>query len=141
MDLIPFGGFDPFKQFSSFLRWDPFTAFSGEFYPRVDVKETDKEVIVEADIPGIDPKQINVEVGENSVKISASVKEEKEEKGKHFYRKERSSHSFHRMIALPCPVKEAGVKAASKNGILTITLPKKHPEITHKMKKIPIEEE
>lgn len=122
MDLIPFG-FDPFSK----------------IVPRIDVQETIKEVILTADVPGIDPKNINVEVSQDSIKISATVHEEKESKGKNFYRKERISHSFHRVVPLPCPVKEDGVKAMVKNGILTVTLPKKHP-VELKMKKIPIEE-
>lgn len=135
MDLIPFG-------------WDPFLGENFPFapmpmrqnFPKVDVQETAKDIVIIADIPGIDPKKINVEITGDSVKLSGAVEQEKEEKGKNFYRKERTSQSFQRMIPLPCPVNAEGVKAISKNGTLTVTLPKKHPEEL-KMKKIPVEEE
>lgn len=136
MDLIPFG-WDPFEgmHMPAFFQ----SAFKGSF-PKVDVKETAKDVVVIADIPGIDPKKVNVEIGESALRLSGQVEHEKESKEKNFYRKERVSHSFERVIPLPCPVASEGVKATSKNGTLTITLPKKHPE-TFKSKKIPIEEE
>ncbi len=125
MELIPFfGGMDPF----------------GASFPKIDVHETNKEVIVMADIPGVDPKKVEVQVGENEIRISGHVEEEKETKSKNFYRKERISRSFNRMVSLPCPVKEAGVKAVSKNGILTVTLLKKFPQEL-KMKKVPVEEQ
>ncbi|MFA6521271.1 MAG: Hsp20/alpha crystallin family protein [Candidatus Gracilibacteria bacterium] len=111
----------------------------GQNFPKVDVRETLKDVIVVADVPGIDPKKVNVEISESSVKISGSVQQEKETKGKNFHRKERMIQSFSRVIPLPCPVKHEGVKAMAKNGTLTITLPKKN-EDQPKMKKIPVEE-
>lgn len=111
----------------------------GQNFPKVDVKETAKDIVVIADVPGIDPKKVKVEISESTVKISGTVEQEKESKGKNFYRKERVSHSFERIIPLPCPVKHEGVKAMAKNGILTITLPKKH-EDQPKTKKIPVEE-
>lgn len=135
MHLTPFG-------------WDPFSGedlpslpsfFKGSF-PRVDVQETAQHVIITADIPGVDPKKVNVEISADTLKLSGTAHEEKEQKGKNFYRKERSSHSFERVVHLPCRVKESETKANAKNGVLTITLPKVHPEAP-KMKKIPVEEE
>jgi len=104
------------------------------------VQETAQHVIVTADIPGVDPKKVNVEISSGAIKLSGSTQEEKEQKGKNFYRKERSSRSFERVVPLPCPVKESEAKANAKNGVLTITLPKVNPEAP-KMKKIPVEEE
>lgn len=132
MDLIPFG-------------WDPFfgegmmPGFRTPF-PKVDVQETEESVIVTADIPGLDPKKIDLEIGNENVKISAFTEEERETKKKNFYRKERSSRSFQRIISLPCPVKPDGVKAVTKNGTLTVTLQKLRPKEA-KMKKVPIEEQ
>lgn len=124
MDLIPFGA-DPFGQ--------------GFQFPKIDIKETTKDIVVVADIPGVNPKKINVEVSESAVKISGTSEYEKETKDKNFYRKERSTQSFSRVVPLPCLVKSHGVKAVSQNGMLTIVLPKKNPD-TPKMKKIPVEE-
>lgn len=137
MDLVPFG-WDPFGGIMQSPFPHPFS-FKADF-PKVDVQETGKEIVVTADIPGIDPKKVNLEIGENAVKLSGEASHEKETKGKNFYRKERSSHSFSRLVSLPCPVKSEGVKALAKNGTLVITLPKKHPVEGPKMKKIPIEE-
>lgn len=120
MNLIPFGS-------------DPF--------PKIDIKETAAEVIVTADVPNIDPKKILVEVGEDFIRLSVSSKQEKEEKGRGFYRKEHSSQSFERIVRLPCAVLSDNVKAGTKDGILTVVLSKKHPLETVKMKKIPVEEE
>lgn len=135
MDLIPFG-WDPFEgtNFPS----AQFSASRGNF-PKVDVQETNKDVVLIADIPGFDPKKVNVEITADSVKLSGSISHEKEIKDKQFYRKERSSQSFSRVVPLPCPVKENEAKAVSKNGILTITIPKQHTD-KPKGKKIPIEE-
>lgn len=131
MDMIPFG-FDPFSAEGSLFQ------FKAAF-PKVDIKETNKDIIVVADVPGVDPQKVNVEVSETSLKLSGEVSREKESKGKNFYRKERSTHSFERVIPLPCPVKNEDVTALAKNGTLTITLPKKHAQ-EPKMKKIPVEE-
>ena len=107
---------------------------------KVDIRETNTEIIVRADIPGVDPKKVEIQVGENEVRISGHAVSEKETKGKDFYRKERKSYSFNRVIPLPYPVKNNGVKAATKNGVIVITLPKKFPQEL-KMKKIPTEEQ
>ena len=111
------------------------------YSPNVDVKETPKDVVVVADVPSVDPQKIICEVmNGNALRISGSVEEEKETKGKNFYRKERSTRSFQRVIPLPCSVKDDGAKAVTKNGTLTVTLPKLKEE-PFKGKKIPIEEE
>lgn len=109
-------------------------------FPKVDIKETNADVVVIADIPGLEPKKINVEISATAVKFSGEVHEERESKGKNYVRKERTSHSFERIIPLPCAVLNDKAKAVAKNGVLTITLPKQTPEAP-KMRKIPIEEE
>lgn len=135
MHLTPFG-WDPF----SGENFPSFPAFFKGAFPKIDVQETAQHVIVTADIPGVDPKKINVEISADAIKLSGTAQEEKEQKGKNFYRKERSSHSFERVVPLPCRVKETEAKANAKNGVLTITLPKIQSEAP-KMKKIPVEEE
>lgn len=120
MDLIPFGS-------------NPFS--------KINIKETEKDIVITIDVPDIDPKKTLVEVDENFIRLSGSGQQEKEEKGKGFYRKEHSSHSFQRVIPLPCPINADKVKAGTKDGILTIILRKKYPAQPIKMKKIPVEEE
>ena len=76
------------------------------------------------DIPGMEAKDIDIQVNGHLLTISGERKEEKEEKGKTYHRIERRSGSFSRSVTLPCPVKEEAVDAQYKNGILMVKLPK-----------------
>jgi HSP20 family protein len=96
-------------------------------FPAVDVAETENEVIVKAEIPGIDPKNLEVHVTEDSLDIKGEVKDEWEERDVGYCRRERYCGTFERTIALPAKVKQDEVKAQYKDGILTITLPKVEP--------------
>jgi HSP20 family protein len=95
-------------------------------FPKVDVTETDKEIRVVANVPGIDPDKINVEVGDDYLSLSGKAeKETKEEdkKGK-VYRYEREYGEFCREFTLPSRVDKDKIVAKTKNGVLTLTLPK-----------------
>jgi len=94
-------------------------------YPLLDMAETDESVIVKAELPGIDPKGVDISISDDNLTIKGEKKEETEEKGKHFHRIERSYGSFSRTISLPKSVNIDKVKAEYKNGILEINLPKK----------------
>lgn len=110
-DLQPFrwgGGFDTFQGAA----------------PKVDVSETDDFVRVEADVPGLDEKDIDVTLSNNVLTISGEKKEEREEKKKDFYRVERSYGSFKRAIPIRAEVDPAKIKATLKKGVLKIELPK-----------------
>jgi HSP20 family protein len=93
--------------------------------PRVDVEETDKEIVVKADLPGVDPKAIEVSVENGILTVRGEKKEEKEKKEKNYYRVERFTGSFYRAIPLPPGADAEKVSAASTNGVVTITIPKK----------------
>lgn len=90
----------------------------------MDVSETDKEVIVKAELPGMDPKEIDVSVRGDILTLAGERKQEKEEKGVNFHRVERSYGSFSRSIQLPAEVDTGKVEASYKDGVLRITLPK-----------------
>ena len=92
--------------------------------PRMNVYETEKEVVAEVELPGVESKDIDVEVKENILRIEAKTEKKKEEKEKGYYRKEISSGYFRR--AIPLPVEVIGVKADAsyKEGILKIVIPK-----------------
>lgn len=90
----------------------------------IDVFEKDGSVIAEMNLPGIDPERLNVFVEDNHLRVSGSREESKEEKNKHYYRKEISRGSFERIVSLSSNVQKDKVTAAYKNGQLTITLPK-----------------
>ena len=92
--------------------------------PSLDLSETDNAIEVRMDIPGMEAKDIDIQVNANVLTVSGERKEEREEKGKTYHRVERRVGAFSRSVTLPCPVKEDAVDAQYKNGILTIKLPK-----------------
>jgi HSP20 family protein len=96
----------------------------GELVPPMDVSETDEAIIVSMDLPGVNPKEINIEFSPYLLKVSAERKEEKEEKGKTFHRIERKIGSFARSCTLPGPIVEEKVVAEYKDGVLRIVVPK-----------------
>ncbi len=93
--------------------------------PRVDIEETDKEITVKADLPGVDPKDVEITVMGDVLTLSGEKKEEKEEKKKNFRRVERFEGKFYRQIALPAGADPDNVNATSSKGVITITIPKK----------------
>ena len=125
--------FDDFWSEPSLARGESFGGFS----PQVDVTETDKEVKVCAEIPGVETKDLDVTVENGTLTIRGEKKYEREENERGQYRVERSYGSFERSIALPTEVDEAKAKAEFKNGVLRLTLPKK-PGAQSRRKKIPV---
>ena len=104
--------------------WDEFPVLAGEWTPRLDVSDTKEALIVKAEVPGIEPKEIHVSLQDQVLTIKGEKKQEKEEKDEHYYRMERSYGSFQRSLRLPVPVAGEKVTAKFKDGVLTITLPK-----------------
>jgi HSP20 family protein len=106
---------------------EPFGAF-GEgwdaFSPQVDVVETDKEIRVSAELPGLDDKDIEVSLSHDVLTISGEKRQEEQERGRDYYRAERSYGSFRRSIPLPAEVDADKVDAVFRKGVLTITLSK-----------------
>lgn len=108
-----------------FFREDDFWAVPEQaFAPSVDIAETDKGYEVKMDLPGIDPKDVTVEMREGSLWVSGERKEEKEEKGKTFHRVERHYGAFRRVIPLELPVDREKVEAKYHDGVLKIHLVK-----------------
>jgi len=125
--------FDDFWGEPSLARGETWSGFA----PQVDVTETDKDVKVCAEIPGVDAKDIDVSVEDGTLRIRGEKKYEREENEKGQYRMERSYGSFERAIPLPVEVDEAKAKAEFKNGVLRLTLPKR-PGAQSRRKKIPV---
>lgn len=94
------------------------------FTPAVDVREDDKEVIVKAELPGMEEKDVEVSLDANGLTIKGEKKEEKEESGKGYVRREARYGSFRRTIPLPEGLNLDKVEAAFKKGVLTVTLPR-----------------
>jgi len=95
-----------------------------EFTPSVDVKENDKEFIIKAELPGVEEKDIDVTVTNDSVTIKGEKKEEKEDKDKNYYYMERSYGSFSRVIPLEAEIEANKAEARFKNGVLEVKIPK-----------------
>ncbi|MDN3510740.1 MAG: Hsp20/alpha crystallin family protein [Candidatus Jettenia sp. CY-1] len=98
---------------------------TGMWLPPIDLSETNDKIIVKAEIPGIDPKDIDISIQENTLFLKGEKREEKEEKGKNYYRVERQYGSFSRSVVLPATVDTDKITAECKNGVLEIILQKK----------------
>ena len=95
---------------------------------RIDVKENGASVIVHAEVPGVDKKDIDVSVDNGMVTIRAEIKQyESDTKDEQVLHSERYFGTVARSFSLPCPVDEAKAKAAYENGVLVLTLPKQSP--------------
>lgn len=94
------------------------------FAPSMNVSETECQYEVSADLPGIKPEEVSVELHDGQVTISGKRESEQEETGKTFHRIERQYGEFRRTVALPLPVDEQKITAAYKDGVLTVVLPK-----------------
>ena len=96
--------------------------------PRMDIYETTKEVVAEIELPGVDPKNIEVEVKNNVLKVEAKAEKKKEEKGKGYYRKELSKGYYKRAVPLPVEVLGEKAEATYAEGILKVVIPKAKPK-------------
>lgn len=96
----------------------------GALAPTIDVSETDNEVDVKVDLPGMKAEEIDIQVHNNVLTIKGERNEEREEKDRTFHRIERRSGSFARSITLPSVVDENKVDAQYKDGVLVIRMPK-----------------
>ncbi|MGE4538723.1 MAG: Hsp20/alpha crystallin family protein [Desulfovibrio sp.] len=106
---------------------EPFGALPNLFkdvgYPAVDVSEADGVVTVKAELPGIEPKDVEITIENDMLVLRGEKKFEDEEKKDDYHRIERAYGSFSRSVPLPGKVKEDAAKARFDKGILTITLP------------------
>ena len=95
-----------------------------EWLPSIDLKETKDKVVVKAELPGLEAKDVELTLTEDVLTIRGEKKEEKEEKDEHRFFVERYYGAFERRIKLPAPVKIEAINAAFERGVLTVTLPK-----------------
>ena len=93
--------------------------------PSVDIFETDNELVLKADVPGVDLKDIDIRIENGTLSLKGERKFEREENNKGFHRMERSYGSFVRYFTVPDTVDSEHVKADYQGGVLTVTLPKK----------------
>ena len=92
--------------------------------PSVDIFETEESIVVKAEVPGVDPKEIELSLENNVLTLKGDRRFEKETKDENYHRIERSYGGFSRSFSIPALVEEAAIKADYKEGVLTIVLPK-----------------
>ena len=127
-----------YEDLSRDFGWGPPATTTGMVAaPRIDVSETDAELKIEAEMPGVDEKDVEVVLSDGRLTIKGEKKQEKKEEKKDYHLVERSYGSFARSIGLPFEADPGQVKATVANGVLTVTVPKP-PQVKAKEKKIPI---
>jgi HSP20 family protein len=99
--------------------------FTTDWNPAVDIYEDGNNIVLKADIPGIDPENIDIRVEGNTLFLKGERKFEKETKQENFYRVERSYGAFSRSFTLPHTVQSDRIEASYKNGELKVVLPKR----------------
>ncbi len=105
-----------------FEEW-PFEEAEEEYIPRVESFVRDGSVVVRADLPGIDPKEVDVSVLGNVLTIKGERKEKKEVKDSEYIRREISYGAFERRMTLPEGAETDKIKAQFKNGVMEVTIP------------------
>ncbi len=100
--------------------------------PMMDVQEKDKEIVVKADMPGVDKKDVEIDIKDNMLYINANTHRETEEEKEGYVMRERAFSRFARTFSLPANVMAEGAKAKLEDGVLTINIPK--AEIEEKQK-------
>ncbi len=106
----------------------------GEWLPSLDVAETKNDIIVKAEVPGMDPKDIDISLSDGMLMIKGEKKQEREEKEQDYHLVERSYGAFSRSIQLPKGTKQGKISASYKNGVLNIVLPKSEEAKTKEVK-------
>jgi HSP20 family protein len=104
-----------------------------EMMPSMDVTETDKEIELTAELPGLEEKDVQVNFADDVLTIRGEKKAEKEEKDKNYQLVERSYGSFARSLELPAGIDPNGIKASIAKGVLKVTVPKPAPAQTKKV--------
>lgn len=110
------------EMFRDFFRRQGEEGGAGE--PAVELAESDGEMTVKMEVPGVEKDQIQLTVSDDHLMVRGETRKEKEEKKKNYYRQEIRYGAFQRTVALPVEVDATKAKADLKNGVLTITLPK-----------------
>ncbi|MBE3555094.1 MAG: Hsp20/alpha crystallin family protein [Thermicanus sp.] len=141
MSMMPY---EPFRHLSQIRRemdrffqlpwnipWISDTDYFGNV--RVDVYETEDEVVVRADIPGVERKEdIQLDLDRDILTMSATIEKESEAAEDQFHRKERFYGRFQRSVPLPSPVKQEGIKASYRNGVLEVRMAKEKDATTRR---------
>ncbi len=141
-----FGEFDRvFNEFKTGLEdflWRPSllppmaVGIEGARLSPVDIKDTGKEFVLIAELPGVKKENLEIDMAGDYVEIKARAKEEKEEKDEGYYHRERASSSWYRRVPLPEEILPDMAEAELKDGVLEIRAPKKEPSAEKKLRKV-----
>lgn len=101
--------------------------------PLVDIKEEDNKIVVKTDLPGVEKKDVNIDIRDDKLWISANTHKESEEEKEGYFMRERTHNRFARAFNLPAAVTQEGASAKLEDGVLTITMPKSEIEEKHKI--------
>jgi len=135
MALIPWRPFSDLERFFEEEDWFmPVLPRFKPIKPAMDVYETDNEVIAEVDLPDFDPKNVDIVVEDDILRVSGKMEEKKEEKKRDYWRKEIRKGAFERVVRLPVAVKKEDVEATYEKGILKIVMPKAKAKPLSKVK-------
>ena len=125
---------DPFRElnsgrslsrfFDDLPRWSDAPTTTSAWAPNVDIFENEGELLVKAELPGVDPKDVELNVENNVLTISGERKLEFEDKKENYHRVERAYGSFSRSFSLPRLIDEDKIAADYKDGVLTVHVPK-----------------
>ncbi len=127
--LAPWGGnlrremerfFDRFAE----PAWEPFETMAGDWLPRLDVSEEKDAIVVKAEMPGVDPKDLEITLTGDLLTLKGEKTKEVEDKEARYHHVERTYGAFLRSVRLPAAVEAGKVTASFKNGVLMVTMPK-----------------
>ena len=126
------------RLFDSFFGISPWSSTlhssgAGQWNPDLDITETDKDLVIRAELPGIDPKDVDVRVTGNVLTLSGEKKDEREDRKVGYHRTERRYGSFFRSLELPANTKPAEVSAEFDKGVLMLHVPKDENAVAHKV--------
>lgn len=121
--------FDTFSKLAQYDETDQSNVVTSQWAPRVDIKEESNRFVIFADVPGVDPKDIEVSMDKGILSIKGERTSESKQESDRYTRLERSRGLFYRRFALPDSADPDGIKATGRHGVLEISIPKR-PETT-----------
>ncbi|PHJ19827.1 heat shock protein hsp28 [Cystoisospora suis] len=132
---VPFSSWGDIMPFGYWGR----DGLTGHRMPRVDIQDRASEIVVQADVPGMNRENLKVDLHDGVLTIRGEQREDRKQEDQGFYLQERSQASFSRSFVLPDKVNEDGVKASLVNGVLQVHIPKENPTAPPAVKNIRIE--
>ena len=125
---------NPFSALNIFDELDDWTGIKKFWSPEIDVTEDDNNIILEADVPGLDKDNVELDLKDNVLTLKGTKEIKREKEGKKFHRYERSTGSFSRSFVLPDNIKKEEIQAEFDKGVLKITVPKTQKEVPKSIK-------